>query len=144
MSSTHDTSAEEVTAYLDAELGAEESAAFEARLADDPQVRSEVEELRAMLSLVGTLPDVVAPPDFCEKVAKRIRKRQRFGLDSAAWTLVSLTLQVLSIIVILTVAALYMMAELDRTPTSIERESIRSANPANAADGSLGPRPIEP
>jgi len=123
MPATKDASAERMTAYLDAELPDEEAAAFEAELADDPEALAEVEQLRRVMSLVQSLPEIQAPPDFAEKVARRVRRRMALGAD-ATWTLVSLPFQVLSIIVILTVAGLYMMAQLEQQPTAIERESI--------------------
>lgn len=138
MAATKDTSAERITAYLDAELPAEEAAAFEAELADDPETRAEVEQLRLVMSLVQSLPEVQAPPDFAEKVARRVRRRMALGADST-WSLVSLPFQVLSIVVILTVAGLYMMAQLEQQPVGIERERIPAAAPGEPA-----PAPIEP
>ena len=143
MPATKDTSAELMTAYLDAELGDEEAAAFEEQLAADPSAQSELEELRKVLSLVATLPaEVEAPPDFYEKLSKRIRRRKLFAFDSAAWSLISLPFQVLSIIVILTVAALYMMAQLEQQPTGFERETIPSTTPQGEA--APGPAPVQP
>jgi anti-sigma factor RsiW len=136
MPATKDTSAELMTAYLDAELSADEAAAFEARLAEDPEVRSEVEQLRRVMSLVQGLPEVQAPPDFAEKVARRVRRRMALGADGT-WSLVSLPFQVLSIVVILTVAGLYMMAQLEQQPTAIERERIPGTTPGQ------GPAPVE-
>lgn len=138
MAATKDTSAERITAYLDAELPADEAAAFEAALADDPEARAEVEQLRLVMSLVQSLPEVQAPPDFAEKVARRVRRRMALGADST-WSLVSLPFQVLSIVVILTVAGLYMMAQLEQQPLGIERERIPAAAP-----GQQAPAPIEP
>lgn len=142
MPATQDTSAELMTAYLDAELPADEAAAFEEQLANDPETRSEVEMLRKMMSLVQGLPEVQAPPDFYEKVARRVRRRQL--LPETNWSLVSLPFQVLSIIVILVVAALYMMAQLEQRPTgTMEREAIPGAR-APGAPPSSGPAPVQP
>lgn len=136
MPATKDTSAELMTAYLDAELSDDEAAAFEARLAEDPDARAEVEQLRLVMSLVQSLPEVQAPPDFAEKVARRVRRRAGLGVD-AAW--ISLPFQVLSIVVILTIAGLYMMAQLEQQPTGIERETIPGTTPEPRA-----PAPTEP
>ena len=138
MPATKDTSADLMTAYLDAELPADEAAAFEARLAEDPEARAEVEQLRLVMSLVQALPEIQAPPDFAEKVARRVRRRMALGADGT-WSLVSLPFQVLSMVVILTVAGLYMMAQLEQQPTSIERERIPGTAP-----GQQAPAPIEP
>jgi anti-sigma factor RsiW len=136
MPATQDTSAELMTAYLDDELSDDEAAAFEAQLADDPAARSEVEQLRRVMALVQSLPEIHAPPDFAEKVARRVRRRMVFGAEST-WSLLSLPFQVLSIIVILTVAGLYMMAQLEQQPTALERERIPSTTPDD------GPAPVQ-
>jgi anti-sigma factor RsiW len=138
MPATKDTSAERITAYLDAELPADEVAALEAELAEDPEALAEIEQLRRVMSLVQSLPEVHAPPDFAEKVARRVRRRVALGAD-VTWSLVSLPFQVLSIVVILTVAGLYMMAQLEQQPTGIERERI----PGTTTDDK-GPAPVEP
>jgi len=145
MPSTQDTSAELITAYLDAELPEEDAAAFEAQLAEDPAARSEVEELRKVMSLVSSLPQIEAPPDFYEKVSKRIRRRQLFASEGVL-TLLSLPFQVLSIIIILTVAALNMMAQLEQKPQKLEREALPGVSqPGGPSSGdSQGPAPIQP
>ena len=112
-----------MTAYLDAELPAEEAEAFESMLADDPAARSELEDLRKVMQLVSSLPEVEAPPDFVDKVARRVRRRQLFSPDSALLGLVSLPFQVLSIVVILVAAGLYMMAQLESRPDKLERDT---------------------
>lgn len=137
MPATKDTSAELMTAYLDAELSDDEAAAFEAQLAQDPRARSEVEQLRRVMSLVQSLPEVQAPPDFAEKVARRVRRRMVLGADST-WGLLALPFQVLSIVVILTVAGLYMMAQLEQQPLGIERERLPSTTPGER------PAPVQP
>jgi len=146
MPATKDTSAELMTAYLDAELPAEDAAAFEEELARDPNAQSELEQLRRVVSLVAGLPDVQAPPDFYEKVSKRIRRRKLFALDGGAWSLLSLPFQVLSMLVILSVAAIYMMAQLEQQPTGLEREVIPTTTPEDASEGERpqGPSPIRP
>ena len=89
MPANKDASAERITAYLDAELPADEAAALEAELAEDPEALAEIEQLRRVMSLVQSLPEVQAPPDFAEKVARRVRRRVALGAD-ATWSLVSL------------------------------------------------------
>lgn len=143
MPATKDTSAELMTAYLDAELPEEDAAAFEARLARDPEAMSEVEQLRKVMSLVSSLPEVHAPPDFYEKVSRRIRRRQLFASEGV-WTLVSLPFQVLSIIIILTVAALNMMAQLEQQPQKLERETIIGTDKPGPSGAAPGPAPVRP
>lgn len=122
MTSSSKQSAELMSAYLDAELPAHEAEEFESMIADDPAARTELEELRKVMALVASLPDVEAPPDFAEKVTRRVRRKQLLAPDGALLGLVSLPFQVLSMIVILAAAALYMMAQLERQPVKIERD----------------------
>jgi anti-sigma factor RsiW len=116
-------SAELMTAYLDAELDPAESEAFESFLAESPEAQKELEDLRKMVQLVGKLENAFAPPDFCEKLNRKIRRRQAFERDSGLFGLLTLPFQVVCIIVILTIAAMYMMAQLDEQPQSVERET---------------------
>jgi anti-sigma factor RsiW len=120
---THEHStAELMSAYLDEELEASEAEAFESFLAESPDAQAELEDLRRVMTLVSALPSVEAPEDFYEKLSRKLRRKQLLTPDGAVLGLVSLPFQVLSIVVILTVAALYMMAQLDQTPRAIEAE----------------------
>lgn len=134
-----------MSAYLDAELPAHEAEEFESMIAGDPAARSELEDLRKVMALVASLPDVEAPPDFAEKVTRRVRRRQLFAPE-ALLGLVSLPFQVLSMIVILAAAALYMMAQLDRQPTKIERDraSVQVPGEGEAEVLTPGQAPLEP
>lgn len=133
-SSSSKQSAETMSAYLDAELPADEAEEFESLIADDPAARSELEDLRKVMALVSSLPDVEAPEDFVEKVARRLRRRQLLAPDGALLGLVSLPFQVLSIVVILAAAGLYMMAQLDRKPDKIERDTTSVQVPSDDAE----------
>ena len=113
-------SAELMSAYLDAELDAAEAEAFESFLAESPDARAELEDLRRVMTLVSALPHVEAPEDFYEKLSRKMRRKQLLAPEGALMGLVSLPFQVLSIVVILTVAALYMMAQLEQAPRGIE------------------------
>jgi anti-sigma factor RsiW len=136
MATPKESSAELMTAYLDAELDPAESEAFESFLADSPEAQEELEDLRKMVQLVGKLEHVEAPPDFYEKLNRKIRRRQAFERDSGLLGLLTLPFQVVCIIVILTVAAMYMMAQLDAQPQSVERD------PASLPDDA--PAPVVP
>jgi anti-sigma factor RsiW len=115
-----DSKAELMTAYLDDALEAGEAEDFEKWLEDSPEARHEVESLQKILSIVRELPDVEAPPDFYEKVSKKLRRRRAGG--DAAVGLVSLPFQVLSIIVIMMIAATYLMLEIEREDAQIEKD----------------------
>jgi len=122
MATPKESSAELMSAYLDAELDPAESEAFESFLAESPEAQKELEELRAVMQLVGKLEPVRAPADFSEKVARKIRRRQAFERDGGLLGVFTLPFQVVCIIVILTVAAMYMMAQLDQQPQKVERD----------------------
>lgn len=115
-----DSKAELMTAYLDDALEGEEAESFERWLEDSPEARREVESLQKILSIVRELPEVEAPPDFYEKLSKKLRRR-RAG-DESAMGLVPLPVQVLSILVIMMIAATYLMLEIEREGAQIEKD----------------------
>lgn len=122
-----ESAAELMSAYLDAELGERESQAFEDYLEQDPRAQQEVAELRQIMALVGGLPRVAAPDGFADQVQRRLKRQRLLREPGAAATLVSLPFQVLSIVVILAIATLYMMAQLDREPAG----ELRRGEPAD-------------
>lgn len=110
-----------MSAALDEALDANDAAAFEAMMQADEDAQAEFAGLRDMLKLVKELPEVEAPPDFYENVARKIRRRKL--LSGEFWLLVSLPFQVLSVLVVLAIAVIYMMVQLDRDPAAkLERE----------------------
>jgi anti-sigma factor RsiW len=138
MATPKESSAELMSAYIDAELDAAEAEAFESFLAETPEAQKELEDLRKMVELVSALQRVQAPPDFYEKLSRKLRRRAAFERDSGLLGLLTLPFQVICIVVILTVAALYMMAELDQQPQSIERD------PASVPADDDAPKPVVP
>ena len=122
-----------MTDYLDGALEGEEAESFAKLLAASPEAAREAEALERMLSLVRELPAVEAPPDFYEKVAKKIRRRRMTGPGAAG--LVAIPLQVISILVIMVIAATYLMLEIEHEDTKIEKDP--TAKPAK-------PDPFEP
>ena len=135
-----ESSAEMLSAYLDEELEDGERKELESFLRESPEAQEELEDLRRMVSLVGNLPAIEAPDDFYEKLSKRLRRKQMLQPDGPLLTLISLPFQVLSILVILAVAALYMMAQLEQTPTTIEKHDAVSS-PQEAPEGVSRPAP---
>ncbi|MCR9166046.1 MAG: anti-sigma factor family protein [Nannocystaceae bacterium] len=130
------------SAYLDDELEAEDAMAFEELLESSPEVAEELADLQKVISLVGGLGDVAAPEDFYEKLNRRIRRRQIMQPQTASkLTAIAVPLQILSMIVILTVAALYMMSELDQAPAKMERDTLA---PIGTTDAPSAPRPVTP
>lgn len=123
MAPSREERAELMSAYLDAELEPEQAQAFEAYLASSPEAQAELEELRKMLTLVGTLSKAAAPEDFYEKLSRRLRRRTLLAPENSWLTSVALPFQVLSIVVILVVAGLYMMAQLETRPGELSRET---------------------
>jgi anti-sigma factor RsiW len=120
-----------MSAYLDKQLAPEEAARVEKLLAESPEAREEISGLQSMLKLVKGLPEVVAPPDFYEKVAKKIRRR-RLLRGEALWML-ALPFQVLSVVLILVVAVTYMLLHLDGDPShKLEKDPTVRPPPAGA------------
>jgi len=128
-----DSNAELMTDYLDGALEGEEAESFAKLLAASPEAAREAEALERMLSLVREQPAVEAPPDFYEKVAKKIRRRRMTGPGAAG--LIAIPLQVISILVIMVIAATYLMLEIEHEDTKIEKDP--TAKPAK-------PDPFEP
>ena len=119
-----------MSAYLDDQLDDEAARAFEIYLAESPQARAELDDLRKIVRLVGDLPKISAPQGFYEKVRRTLRRRQLLGRERLAVSLISLPFQVLSILVILTIAAIYMMAHLDdRSGGALERDPVPPGQP---------------
>lgn len=109
-----------MSAYLDKQLAPDEAAKVEKLLAESPEAREELDGLQSMLRLVKALPEVVAPPDFYEKVAKKVRRRR--GRLEVLWML-ALPFQVLSVVLILVIAVTYMLLHLDNDPSvKLERD----------------------
>jgi anti-sigma factor RsiW len=115
-----DSKAELMTAYLDDALERGEAESFEKLLEEEPETRKEIEDLQRILSIVRELPEVEAPPDFYENVSKKLRRR-RVGND-AVMSLISLPFQVLSIMVIMVIAATYLMSEIEREDAQLEKD----------------------
>lgn len=118
-----------LSAYLDKQLAPDEAAKVEKLLAESPEAREELDGLQSMLKLVKGLPEVVAPPDFYEKIAKKVRKRR--GRLEVLWML-ALPVQVLSVVLILVVAVTYMLLHLDTDPSvKLERDpTVQPHKPA--------------
>lgn len=119
-----------MSAALDEALDANDAQAFEALMEADEAAQEEFSQLRDMLALVKDLPEVEAPPDFYEKVARKIRRRKL--LSGEFWLLVSLPFQVLSVVIVLVIAVMYMMIQLDRDP-AVQLERERASVPSNSA-----------
>lgn len=100
-----------MTAFLDQEIGADEESELKDLLARSPEAQKELGALQNLLKLVKNLPEVQAPPDFYEKVAKKIRRRK--WLRGEHLIALSMPFQILSVLVILLVAVVYMMLHLD-------------------------------
>ena len=132
-----DSNAERMSAYLDDELEGGDAESFEDFLSSSPEAQQEVEDLREMLALVGNLPEVEAPPDFYDNLAKKIRKRR--DPDATTMSLISLPFQVISILVIMVIAATYLMLEIESDNAQLEKDP--SAAEAQKDQDPAAPRP---
>jgi anti-sigma factor RsiW len=86
MATPDQNSAELMTAYLDAELDAAESEAFESFLAESPEAQKELEDLRKVVQLVGKLERVEAPHDFYDLREAVSQDPAPAGLRARFWT----------------------------------------------------------
>ncbi|MBZ5708260.1 anti-sigma factor family protein [Nannocystis pusilla] len=119
-----------MSAYLDEELDADGKSKLEAMLADSPEAQKELSGLQSVLRLVKALPEEQAPPDFYEKVAKKIRRRRWLRGDYLV--ALSLPFQIINVMVILAVAVVYMMLHLDSDVAGrkLERDpTVQKAKP---------------
>jgi anti-sigma factor RsiW len=115
-----DSKAELMTAYLDDALEGKDAESFEKLLEESPETRREFEDLQKVLSIVRELPEVEAPPDFYENVAKKLRRRR--GEGEGVMSVITLPFQVISVFVIMVIAATYLMIEIDRENAKIEKD----------------------
>ena len=134
---------ERMSAYLDHELDPESSRDFEEKLASSPGARQELDDLRKLLRLVKELPEVEAPPDFYEKIARKLRRRKL--LQGDFWLLVALPFQVLGVLLVLAIAVIYTMIHLDRDPAARLEKDPSAAQiapetaPEAASEAASGP-----
>ena len=129
-----------MSAFLDKELDAGEEKELQEMLAGSPEAQKELGALQNMLRLVKGLPEVQAPPDFYEKVAKKIRRRK--WLRGEYLIALAMPFQILSVLVILLVAAIYMMLHLDFDAgrRKLERDpTVPQSQPA-AETGAAAPK----
>ncbi len=119
---SQDNTAELMTAYLDDELDEAQAEHVRSLLESSPEVAEEMDGLQTLLAVVATLPEVAAPPDFYEGVDRKLRRRKLWSGESLASGLVSMPFQVVSIIVIIAVAAAYMLLQLDADQVRIEKD----------------------
>jgi anti-sigma factor RsiW len=131
-----------MSAYLDRELGAQEAAEFEEFLESSAEAREEMESLRRMLQVVGELGPLEAPADFYEQVVRKVRRR-RIWEEGRGLSLVALPVQVLSIVVILAIAVIYMLAQLDRDRVRLERDPEPDASEPASPEPAVPDR-VEP
>ena len=82
-----------LSAYVDGELDATDVARVEARLADDPEARREVERLRRLKTVTGAMRLKEAPPEAWEDFWLRAYNR---GERSLGWLLFGLACLVLA------------------------------------------------
>jgi hypothetical protein len=77
-----------LSAYIDDALTESERTALESRLQSEPELRGELDELRATVTLLNNLPTLKAPRDFTLD-ARYARRSSTFFFTSAAFTALS-------------------------------------------------------
>lgn len=76
-----------LSAYIDGTLTESERTAFESRLQSEPELRRELDELRATVTLLNNLPPLKAPRDFT--LDTRYTRRSSFFFTSATFSALS-------------------------------------------------------
>ncbi|MCG3180548.1 MAG: hypothetical protein BIFFINMI_02910 [Phycisphaerae bacterium] len=74
--------AEDLSAYLDGELSADRVVLLERRLAQDGELRHELDELAAVKRIVGELPHVKAPASLAAGVLEQLERRTLLASDA--------------------------------------------------------------
>lgn len=92
-----DNDLELLSVYIDGALSESERNALEVRLADDAELRRELQRLRATVELVNALPTLAAPRDFT--LTPRMVRRSPTILTSAAFSALSAAAAVVLLIV---------------------------------------------
>jgi anti-sigma factor RsiW len=74
---------EALSAYIDGELPADQAGALEALLASDQELATELQELRDVVSELGSLPQIEAPEGFFAAVMSRVEAGESGAVDGA-------------------------------------------------------------
>jgi len=108
----------QLSAYLDGELTGEQVREVEDFLAQDAEARELLEELRATVNMVGSMPRAKAPDDLMEGIRSRMERRALLSEDKPAESApprsyrFSGKLAAAAAVVVLSFVAAYMMSSL--------------------------------
>ncbi len=133
MTDSRDNLLEQFSAYLDGELSAEETLAVETALAEDSTLAEELEAMRQMREMLGSIPEEDAPPYLSDRILARMNRKvdarlSKRPLRSARWITYAAAAVVLITVGITYVAFLQTMTEDQGTgelATSDSREDDR-------------------
>lgn len=75
---------ERLSAYLAGELGETDAAELELRLARDPDLAADLEDMRALLEGLARLDDVEPPPGFADRLEARLAQERAGGAAPAS------------------------------------------------------------
>lgn len=75
---------EALSAYIDGELPTDQAGALEALLASDQELATELQELRDVVSELGSLPQIEAPEGFFAAVMSRVEAGESGAVDGAS------------------------------------------------------------
>jgi hypothetical protein len=70
-----------LSAYLDGQLASAETARIEERLAEDPEARTLLEQLRQVSQMVHSLPHTSAPADLADEVMQQLERDALLGVS---------------------------------------------------------------
>lgn len=114
-------------AYLDGDLSAQDEAAFDERLDEDPEFREAYGDFADVMGEVQNLPYQFAPDDFSKKLQRRIRVRSRgrfFGDNLLYSQRTPYEVVAVVMIVVMTSAYLFMGIPPDQNVESAEKKRL--------------------
>lgn len=114
--------------YLDGELEPADREALEARLAEDPVLRADLEALRRTLSALGALPEEPPPEDFLIKVKEKLKRQRKSPLDVSFGMERKIPFEAVSMVLIGILLGLYLiLVALPRDQAALDPELPRLA-----------------
>lgn len=135
-----------LSAYLDGELTTAERLALDARLQSEPELRRELETLRATVGLIRALPPVKAPRDYT--LDERVTRPARLWIFPATATFSALSAAAATLLLVLGVITL-LSSNAPRTAPSANAPLVAAQptvllTPTTAAAGTIALSPALP
>jgi hypothetical protein len=122
---------EQLSAYLDGELAADEVLEVEKLLAEDEELRAELESLRQTRELLRLMPAESAPKHFAHDVMARAERHHHLGAEApgGSWRLTRwVTLATAAVVLVSAGLALMIMSDLPEQPLSDTADDVAATS----------------